>query len=182
MADTDEDWIDVSNLPPGATIPSRTGRDWSPRRALARGALICLIPGSILAAGMCFAAAKVPEMAVCHAHDNVQVAVIIGMGNALVGFVAAWILYFVMHRASAMVGLGCTLVVVAFVVLMLIAKQAVVAKVGVSLPNKTVIGWEWLRPVRFFTSNIGAWIGIAGAVHLFREGDSITELFGSTLS
>ena len=156
----------------------RPQRDaWTPARGLAKGSSACLLAALVLGAAWCAVARRVPEATVAYLHEDAKVTLFLVFIGALVGFVASWILFAVMHRTSHMVGGLCPLIVAAFVVLIVLAKQLVLVRQGVKLPSGLVIGWAWLEPVNVLKSNLGTWLGIVVAVHLFREGDSIVDLF-----
>lgn len=182
MADSDDSWIDVVDLPPGATVPRASrDRDWSPARALIRGTAISIIPAAALAAVYGYAASRIPEATLFHMTDSVQASLFILLGNMLVAFAASWLLFAVMHRTSEIIGLWATVAVVALTLLIVAVKQIVVAAKGVNLPSGIISGWAVLSPWMFLKTNLGAWIGLIASIHLFHEGESITEIFGSTL-
>ena len=151
--------------------------EWTPARGLLKGTIACLMAAVVPGVGWCAAAWHVPEATVVHLHEDAKVMLFLVVIGALVGFASAWILFAVMHRFSQMVGGLCPVSVVVVVILIVLAKQIVLATHGVKLPSGSVIGWSWLEPVTVLKSNLGTWMGIAAAVYLFKDGASLTELF-----
>ena len=176
----------VPSLPPLDEPPESTdelprrerrGVPWSPARAWLRGLLAGLVVAVVLSALLGAAARANPEAVVCHQRDDAEATAFTFVANGLGGFVVAWVLFAVVQRTAQMVGGGVTLTVVALAILVILAKQAVLAWTGVRIPYSSAQGWGWLQPLVILKSNIGAWFGIAAAVHLFREGESFADLF-----
>ncbi len=139
--------------------------------------MACLVPTAIIGAGWCAFAWRVPEAAVTHLRDSVHES----LGPVLLGLVFAfgltWLLFVVMHRVSNMNGGWCPVIVVALVLLVIVAKQMVLAASGVRLPRELDIGWGWLHPFAIAKANVGAWLGIIAAVAMFRSGESFVDMF-----
>ena len=72
--------------------------------------------------------------------------------------------------------------VIGVALLMILAKQLTVAGTGgvITLDDVVVSGSAWLAPSRFLSSNSGAWVAIALAIYVFRDGDSIMTVFGKS--
>ena len=151
--------------------------EWTPLRGLITGGLACLVVTAIISAGWCMVAYRLPEATVCHLRDGARESMGPILGGAVVGFVSAWILFAVMHRFSHMVGGLCPYVVILMVALIVLSKQAVLVVYGVKLPTGFVDGWEWMKPLTILTSNLGTWIALFLAYIMFKDGESVSDMF-----
>lgn len=152
-------------------------KEWTPARGLTNGMIACLIAGTIMGAGWIALSLKFPSVMVFHVRDEVKVMFVLGCVGIILGFVMSWILFTVMHRTSKMISWPCTAGVIATVLLIILARQIALAIGDAQVPELDVTGWAWLTPRRILISNVGQWIGLTGAVYLFREGESLVELF-----
>lgn len=170
------------NNPPKPIIETcdddRGRPEWTPFKGLINGSIACAVAGAAIGTGWYALASSRPDITVSYLHEDVKVTLFLGVICAMCGFACAWIMFAVMHRFSQMVSPLATVAVAVFVILLAMAKQIAVAKSGFQLPETTIAGWQWLAPALFFKSNIGTWAGLAVAIWMFREGDSITEIFG----
>jgi hypothetical protein len=153
--------------------------EWTPLLGAIRGTMACGA-ASVVLAGLWYVVARyLPESSVAHLRDGVQES----MGPLLItgrlGFVSAWVLFAVVHRASGLVGGICPVIVAFFVIVLTLVKQLVLVKYGVKLPSGFVDGWTWMEPVRVLKANIATWLGLILAIAVFRKGESITDLFGT---
>lgn len=152
-------------------------KEWTPARGLTQGMIACLITGTIMATGWIALSLKFPSAMIFHVRDEVKVMIVLGFVGIIIGFVMSWILFTVMHRVSKMVSWPCTVGVIATVLLLILARQIALAIGDAQVPELDVTGWSWLTPRRILISNVGQWIGLTGAVYLFREGESLVDLF-----
>ncbi len=162
---------------PEVIIEESSRDEWTPLRGLITGSLACLVVTAIISAGWCTVAYRLPEATVCHLRDGARESMGPILGGAVVGFVSAWILFAVMHRFSHMVGGLCPYVVILMVTLIVLSKQAVLVVYGVKLPTGFVDGWEWMKPLTVLTSNLGTWIALFLAYIMFKDGESVSDMF-----
>ncbi|NOX58383.1 MAG: hypothetical protein GXP29_05920 [Planctomycetes bacterium] len=158
----------------------RAPREWTPAQGLLKGMAGCLIVGALIGAGWSMLTCKRPDALLFYVHEEPKVMLVLATIGALFGFGAAWILFACMHRLSRMVGRPCVAGVVIAMLLIVTARQIVVAVTGVSIDELNVTGWQWLAPRRFFISNVGVWVGMLTAIYLFHEGESFIDLFPSS--
>lgn len=153
--------------------------EWTPGRGLTRGAVAALVVGAAIGVLWCMLAWHRPDVTVVYKHEEGSVPLMMGAAMALLTFLFSWWLFAAVHHFAQMVGGLCPVIVVVALLLLVIAKQITVASTaGVdTMDGVWVKGGAWLEPARFFSSNIGAWIGIAMGVIVFREGDSILDIF-----
>lgn len=156
-----------------------TPKEWTPVRGLRNGLVGCLIAGSLMGAAWIGLTLKIPNVAIFHIPENASVKAAVGFffGGVVIGFVMTWVLFVCMHRVSRMIGWQCTLGVVAVVLLIIVARQMVMAITGVRVDGLDVTGWAWLAPRRFVICNASICVGLAGATYLFREGESWVDMF-----
>jgi hypothetical protein len=151
--------------------------EWTPARGVVRGAVGVLLSAAVLGTAWCVLAWNRPDLAVGYKHEEPSVMFATGFLTAIIAFAICWALFAVMHRRAQMCGGLCPVIVAAAMLLIIIAKQITVASSSPvdTIEGQLVSGVEWLAPARFFTSNIGAWIGTIAGVYAFREGNSILE-------
>ncbi|HRX85702.1 MAG TPA: hypothetical protein P5572_11855 [Phycisphaerae bacterium] len=156
--------------------------EWTPARGMRRGALAALLVGAVLGGLWCLLAWQRPDLVVGYKHEEFSVMAIMGAASALLAFLFMWLLFASVHHTAQMVGGLCPVIVVVTMLAMVVAKQLTVAATpGVdTLDGVWVKGAEWLAPGRFLVSNVGVWVGIVLGVVVFREGDSILDLFTNT--
>jgi hypothetical protein len=155
----------------------RGPKEWTPQRGLVNGTVACLIVAAVMTTGWTALTFKAPIALIFHVCDDPKATFFLAVIGVLIGFVVTWILFACMHKASGMVSPHCTIGVVMVALLMILARQIAIASFGVTVADLNVSDWEWLSLRRIVISNIGMWIGIAGATYLFHEGDSFVEMF-----
>ncbi|GJM24140.1 MAG: hypothetical protein DHS20C16_05550 [Phycisphaerae bacterium] len=152
-------------------------KEWTPQRGLINGTIACLIAAAVMTTGWTALTCKAPMALIFHVCDDPKANFFLAIIGILIGFIITWILFTCMHKTSRMISRQCTIGVIIVALLMIIARQIAIASFGVTIADLEVSGWEWMGLRRIIISNVGMWIGIAGAVYLFREGDSFVEMF-----
>ena len=155
-------------------------KEWTPQRGLMKGMIACLIAGAIFTTGWTALTCKAPTGLIFHVCDDAKATFFLAVIGIMIGFLMTWILFTCMHKASGMVSLHCTIGVVIVALLMILARQIVIASAGVTVAGLNVSDWEWMSLRRIVISNVGVWIGVGGAAYFFNEGDSFVELFSTS--
>lgn len=148
---------------------------WTPGRGMLRGLLWTAVVAATLAGLLCVATAISPAITTIPWHESVKLAVIMGAWHAVLGFGIAAVLFACMHRWSGNVGTACNIAVVVLAIAVFATKHLVLAQVEVDLDPSTIESWAWLHPQHIFTTNAGAWLGVALAVWLLKDGDSLRD-------
>ncbi len=152
-------------------------REWTPQRGLINGLIASIIAATIMTVGWTALTRISPLSMIFHVCDDAQSTFILAVIGIVIGFVMTWILFICMHRVSRMVSRPCTIGVVVLVLLMILARQIAIAAFDIKIDGLDVSGWEWMGLRRIIVSNVGLWVGIGGATYLFREGESIVDMF-----
>ncbi len=148
---------------------------WTPGRGLLRGLLRTAVVAGILAGVLCVVTAISPAITTIPWHETVKFAVIMGLWHAILGCGIAAILYACMHHWSGGVGTGCNIAVVVLSIAVFATKHLVLASGEPGLDPTAIESWAWLHPQHIFTTNAGAWLGVALAVSLLKGGDSLRD-------
>lgn len=148
---------------------------WTPGRGMLRGLLRTAAVAAILAGVLCVATAISPAISTIPWHEPVKLAVIMGAWHAILGFGVAAVLFACMQRWSGNVGTACNIAVVVLSIAIFATKHLVLALVEFDWGPSAIQSWAWLHPQHIFTTNAGAWLGVAMAVGLLKNGDSLRD-------
>lgn len=151
---------------------------WSVRKGMLRGIASTAIAAAILAGVLCLVTRVAPASTTVPWFESIIYSLVMATWNAIVGFGVCAILYAVMHRKSGLVGPTCDSVVILLTIGAIASKHIVLASIGMDWAIVDINGAAWLNPMNIFFTNIGAWIGTAIAVCMFRGGDSVRDYLG----
>lgn len=92
--------------------------------------------------------------------------------NLVWGLLIAWILFAVMHKASKLISIWCTVVVILCTFLVFVAKHvALLMRMAVEY-QPPVSAWSLFSMPEMLTWNYPAWLGVALATAFCRHGES----------
>lgn len=151
------------------------GASWTPGRGLLRGLQWTGVVTVVLAGVLCAVTGISPVITTIPWHVSVKMAIIMGAWQAILGFIIAAIMFACMHRFSGLVGTACNIAVVVFTIAVFAAKNLVLASLEVDWGPPTIQAWAWMHPLHIFTTNAGAWLGVAIAVVMCKDGDSLRD-------
>jgi len=156
----------------------RPADNWTPARGLFKGTVRCVITAGVLAAVMCLGTALSPSLTTLPAIDSIVYTIVIGAFHVMIAFIITAILFGVMHRASGVVGPTATLLVGLLTVAVVASKHLVLVTHEFEFGPESIQGWAWVHPQSILVTNIGAWLGLAIGIAMFRGGDTLWDYLG----
>jgi len=161
--------VALNEIPESLRTPSDD--TWTPRRGLVKGTISTVLVSLALGVVLWVVTMVAPPTRDHWAHL---------VFNGVWVFLAAWVLFAVMHKTAGMASGRCTVVVVLCTCLLMVVKHLAVLKYGPDPPAPAESSWA---PVfEMIVRNWPAFFGLAIATFMCRNGDSILHDLAETLS